>query len=82
MLDLQLLPDERLQQMETIGQTRLCLDELDTRCRELVRLRFEEGLSYKEISERTSLTISNVGYLLHTALKTLANSMEKAGLKP
>ena len=78
--DGQPLPDEYLERMEAIGQTRLCLEELDPRRRELVRLKFEEGLSYKEISEKTRLSISNVGYLLHHALKDLAASLKRAGV--
>ena len=66
--------------MEAIGQTRLSLDALDPRSRELVRLKFEEGLSYKEISQRANLTMSNVGYLLHHALKDLAAALKKAGV--
>src|SRR5256885_2848362 len=50
------LPDEYLEKLEAIGQARLSLDALDARSRELIRLKFEEGLSYKEISERTNLT--------------------------
>ena len=78
--DTQPLPDEYLEKMETIGQTRLSLDVLDPRSRELIRLKFEEGLSYKEISERTGLSMSNVGYLLHHALKDLAAALKKAGV--
>ena len=76
------LPDEMIQRVEAIGQTRLCLDELDPRGRELVRLKFEEDLSYKEISQRTYLTISHVGYLLHHALKDLADALKRAGVMP
>ncbi len=78
--DTQPLPDEYLARMEAIGQTRLCLDELDGRSRELVRLKFEEELSYKQISERTHLSMSNVGYLLHHALKELAAALRRAGV--
>jgi len=78
--DPQPLPDEYLEKMEAIGQARLSLDVLEPRSRELIRLKFEEGLSYKEISERTSLSISNVGYLLHHALKDLAAALKKAGV--
>jgi len=74
------LPDESLQRLETIGQTRLSLGALDPRSRELIRLKFEEDLSYKQISERTRLSISNVGYLLHHALKDLAEALKKAGV--
>lgn len=78
--DTQPLPDEQIERMEAIGQIRLCLETLDERQRELVRLKFNEGLSYKEISERTHLTISNVGYLLHHALKELTVALKKAGV--
>lgn len=38
---------------------------------EVVRLKFQNELSYREISEVTGLSVSNVGYLLHVALKTV-----------
>jgi len=79
--DTQPVPDEYIQRMEAIGQTRLCLDELDSRSRELVRLKFEEGLSYREISQRANMSISNVGYILHHALKDLSSSLKKAGVR-
>ena len=75
--DAQPLPDEYLEKMEAIGQARLSLEVLDSRSRELIRLKFEEGLSYKEISQRANLSISNVGYLLHHALKDLAAALKK-----
>ena len=78
--DPQPVPDEYLQRMEAIGQTRLCLAELDARSREMVRLKFEECLSYKEISERTHVSIGNVGFILHHALKDLGASLKKAGV--
>lgn len=38
---------------------------------EVVRLRFQSGLSYKEIASVTKLSVSNVGYLIHTAIKSI-----------
>ena len=38
---------------------------------EVVRLKFQDGLSYKEIAGVTGLTVSNVGFLIHTAIHTL-----------
>ncbi|WP_169972972.1 RNA polymerase sigma factor [Tautonia rosea] len=38
---------------------------------EVIRLRFQEGFSYQEISRITGLSVSNVGYLLHVGLKSL-----------
>jgi RNA polymerase sigma-70 factor (ECF subfamily) len=38
---------------------------------EVIRLRFQEGFSYKEISRITGFSVGNVGYLLHVGLKSL-----------
>jgi RNA polymerase sigma-70 factor (ECF subfamily) len=46
----------------------------------LIRLKFNEGLSYKEISERTGLTVGNVGYLLHHAIKMVGEELAKNGM--
>ena len=76
------LPDEQIIRWEGIGLVRLSLDTLDERSREVVRLKFDEDLSYKQISERTGLTTGHVGYLLHHALKTIAAELTKTGLIP
>lgn len=78
--DPQLLPDEEIIRIENIGLVRLCLAALDERSRELVRLKFHDGLSYKEMAERTGLTVSNVGYLLHNALKAVEAQLIKNGV--
>jgi RNA polymerase sigma-70 factor (ECF subfamily) len=78
--DPDLLPDEQIVRWEGIGLVRLSLGALDERSREVVRLKFEENLSYRDISERTGLSVSNVGYLLHHALKTLAAELTRSGL--
>ena len=75
--DSQPLPDEQIARWEGIGLVRLVLETLDERSRELIRLRFNEDLSYKEIAERTGLTVGHVGYLLHHALKAMATELEK-----
>ena len=80
--DPQLLPDEQIARWEGIGLVRLGLRSLDVRSRELVRLKFTEDLSYRQISERTGLSVGHVGYLLHHALKSLAAELTKAGLVP
>jgi RNA polymerase sigma factor (sigma-70 family) len=47
------------------------LGELPERQQEVLRLRFQEDLSYKEISAVTSCSVSNVGFLIHTGVKHL-----------
>jgi len=79
-VDPQPLPDEQIARWEGIGLVRLGLETLDDRSREVVRLKFHEGLSYKEISERTGLTVGHVGYLLHHAIKAVGNELAKNGI--
>src|SRR5580698_5087981 len=62
--DPQPLPDEQIVRSEGLGLMRLTLATLDERSQELIRLKFTENLSYKEIAARTGLTTGHVGYLL------------------
>jgi RNA polymerase sigma-70 factor (ECF subfamily) len=80
--DTQPLPDEQIARLEGIGLVRLSLEALDKRSRELVKLKFNDGLSYKEISVRTGLSVGNVGYLLHHALKAIGDELTKNGVVP
>jgi RNA polymerase sigma-70 factor (ECF subfamily) len=80
--DPQPLPDEQIARWEGIGLVRLSLESLDGRSRELVRLKFNEEMSYKEISARTGLNIGHVGYLLHHALKAVADELARNGVVP
>jgi len=77
---------------EQIDQMNLVLAnlrKLDLAERQVVLLRLQEGLSYKEISRITGRTEGNVGCLLHHAVKKLSqcvktesnNSAKKTGRK-
>jgi len=76
------LPDEQIARMEGIGQVRLSLAALDDRSRELIRLKFTDELSYRDISARTGISVSNVGYILHHALKTIGDELARTGVVP
>lgn len=80
--DSALLPDEQMLRLEGIGLVRISLETLDERSRELVKLKFNDELSYKEIAARTGLTAGNVGFILHHALKTIAGELAKTGVAP
>jgi len=59
---------------ETQDSTRRVLQligSLPARQQEVLRLKFQEELSYKEISDVTGLTVTNVGFIIHTAVRTL-----------
>ena len=55
------------------------LSTLPANQQEVIRLKFQGDLSYREISRVTSLSVSNVGFLIHTGLKTIR---ERIGLQP
>lgn len=46
---------------------------------EVVRLKFQGGLSYREISNVTELSVTNVGYLLHTAIQKIRAGLQEKG---
>lgn len=64
-------PAASAERKETAGRLLDLLTLLPPNQREVVRLKFQNGLSYQEISGITGLSVGNVGFLLHTALKTL-----------
>ncbi len=76
------LPDEQIARWEGIGLVRLSLQSLDERSRNLIRLKFIDELSYKEISLQTGLSVTHVGYLLHHAIKAVAAELAKSGVVP
>lgn len=55
------------------------MNALPTRQREVIRLKFQEGLTYAEIADVTGETKANVGWLLHSALKSLREKLNPEG---
>ena len=53
-----------------------CLSHLPRSQQDAVRLRFQQGMSYKEIAEITGMSTGNVGFLLHTAMRRLRSLLE------
>lgn len=47
------------------------LETLPPNQREVIRLKFQNGFSYQEISRISGHSVSNVGYLIHVGIKTL-----------
>ena len=63
------------EQQDTTARVQEFVDRLTENQREVVRLKFQHGLSYKEIAAVTQLSVSNVGYLIHTAIKKLRTEL-------
>ncbi|MFZ2655092.1 MAG: sigma-70 family RNA polymerase sigma factor [Victivallales bacterium] len=64
-------PDRTLEKEEAMLMVRKKIMELEPRDREIVILKIEHGRSYKEIAEIMNLSVTNVGFILHTAMKKL-----------
>jgi RNA polymerase sigma factor (sigma-70 family) len=64
-------PLEHLAACDEAARLTRAVERLPERERELVRLKFEHGLSYQEMGAVTGLSATNVGFLLHKALRAL-----------
>lgn len=64
-------PNEGIEEKEASGFLLRIVATLPPRQQEVLQLKFQNDLSYREISEITKLSVSHVGVLIHTALKTL-----------
>ena len=64
-------PAEAAEQREFAGQAVALLGTLPPNQQEVIRLKVQNGLSYREIGAVTGLSVSNVGFLIHTGLTTL-----------
>ncbi|MEO5715220.1 MAG: sigma-70 family RNA polymerase sigma factor [Luteolibacter sp.] len=66
-----LQPDENADHEERLSQLMGYLSRLSANQREVILLKFQQGLSYQEIGKITGLTTGNIGFLIHTGLKRL-----------
>lgn len=64
-------PGETAVLNETVRHVARQVRELPERQQEILKLKFEGGLSYAEIAAVTGLTSTNVGFILHTAISKL-----------
>jgi len=68
-------PDEQAEQDEALAEVMRQMDRLSKSQKEVILLKFQQGMSYEEISEVTGLTSGNIGFLIHTGLKRLREMM-------
>ena len=70
-------PPRIVEQAESSGQILAALGHLPVSQQEVVRLKFQSDLSYRDIATITGLSVTNVGYLLHTAIQKLREQMQQ-----
>jgi len=83
-IDAEAPPGQR-RQLETKETMQLALEhlkKLNPGEQQVVLLRLQEGLSYREIAGITQRSEGNVGCILHHALKKLSASLKQAGVTP
>jgi RNA polymerase sigma factor (sigma-70 family) len=64
-------PLEFAERRELSSRVLELLESLPANQREVLRLKFQNGFSYQEISRISGHSVSNVGYLIHAGIKAL-----------
>ncbi|MDB5289135.1 MAG: polymerase sigma factor, sigma-70 family [Phycisphaerales bacterium] len=64
-------PSDSVERDDSFAAVSRAMTGLPPNQQEVIRLKFQHNLSYKEISAVTNLSVTNVGFLIHTGLKTL-----------
>ncbi len=80
--DRQPAPDQLVERQDSHQRALRLLNKLPKNQQEVIRLKFQSDLSYKEISAVTQLSVGNVGYLLHHGLKRLRELMQEPTENP
>ncbi|MFO0908556.1 MAG: sigma-70 family RNA polymerase sigma factor [Isosphaeraceae bacterium] len=68
-------PTDVVERRDLAGRVLTLLDSLPNNQREVIRLKFQNGFSYQEISRISGHSVSNVGYLIHAGMKTLRSRL-------
>ncbi len=69
-------PSRVLEKKEELSRVLTILETLPPHQQEVIRLKFQNDLTYREISHITNLSGSNVCFLIHTGLKTVRRKLE------
>lgn len=69
-------PAAVLEKRETSQNVLQLLEALPPNQQEVIRLKFQDGLSYREISRVTGHSVGNVGFLIHTGLKAIRENLK------
>jgi RNA polymerase sigma factor (sigma-70 family) len=64
-------PSAILERKEQLSEVLKILEALPANQQETLRLKFQGDLSYSEISRITNISVSNVGFLIHTGLAAI-----------
>lgn len=68
-------PVSQLERRQSVHRIEAAMAALSDPQRQAVTLKFAAGLRYKEIAEVMQTSVSNVGVMLHTALKRIKDEL-------
>lgn len=74
-------PGAALEREDTLARVLAILGRLPQKQQEVLRLKFQHGLSYAEISRVTHESIGNVGWLIHVGIQKLRAELAADELK-
>jgi RNA polymerase sigma-70 factor (ECF subfamily) len=74
-------PGAALEQADNLARVRALLARLPHKQQEVLRLKFQHGLSYAEIGRVMQESVGNVGWLIHVGLKQLRAELAAEELK-
>jgi RNA polymerase sigma-70 factor (ECF subfamily) len=69
-------PPDLAERRDSAARVLDLLEGLPASQREAIRLKFQNGFSYREISRISGHSVTNVGYLIHVGLKTLRGQLQ------
>jgi len=72
-------PAASAEKREALAHALRALSTLPDNQQEVVRLKFQNDFSYRQIAGITGLSVSNVGFLIHTAIKKIRQQLGLAG---
>ena len=68
-------PASHVERRQSLGRVHAALERLTEQQQQAVRLKFSAGLRYKEIAEVMETSVSNVGVILHTAVRKIRDEL-------
>ena len=75
-------PHRLLETSDTTRRVLAAVAELPAAQQEVLRLRFQGELSYREISAITRHSVGNVGFLIHTGIRRVRQRLREAPTRP
>lgn len=74
-------PRDRAEHRETCEKVMAILETLPRKYREVLRLKYQNDFTYREIADITGHSISHVGVIIHSGIDRLRTGFRRSGLQ-